>query len=294
VVLIYVVRTFARNWSDLKGTQITWTIRPALVIASALLTWTIYVGLIATWRYLLLAWKQRIDALGAARIWTVSNLGKYVPGKMWAIAGMAIMAQQQGVAPWAATGSAIILQFLAIGTGVAMTAFTGTTVLETAYPGARWALLALGLVSLAGVCLVLIPSVASRLLALFARRDQAPPPPLPVRAILVGVGMNLVAWAGYGVSLWLLAKGLLPVAHLDVLTAVGAFAASYLAGFLFLLAPGGLGVREGILILMLQRPLGLGTATALALASRVLLTVTEVGAAVPFLLFSRTRTRDSR
>jgi 3-oxoacyl-[acyl-carrier protein] reductase len=44
------------------------------------------------------------------------------------------------------------------------------------------------------------------------------------------------------------------------------FTASYLAGFLALFAPGGLGVREGLFILMLQGPLGIGAATALALA----------------------------
>jgi hypothetical protein len=42
---------------------------------------------------------------------------------------------------------------------------------------------------------------------------------------------------------------------------------------------------------MLQAPLGIGAATALALASRLLLTVTELGAAVPFLVLPLGRTR---
>jgi uncharacterized membrane protein YbhN (UPF0104 family) len=61
------------------------------------------------------------------------------------------------------------------------------------------------------------------------------------------------------------------------------------AGLVALFAPGGLVVREGLLILLLQPSIGLGAATALAVASRLLLTVTELGAAVPFLLL-RTRT----
>ena len=40
---------------------------------------------------------------------------------------------------------------------------------------------------------------------------------------------------------------------------------------------------------MLQGPIGIAAATALAIASRLLLTVTEIGAAVPFLLSSRGR-----
>jgi glycosyltransferase 2 family protein len=101
----------------------------------------------------------------------------------------------------------------------------------------------------------------------------------------------VIAWLGYGAALWLLARGLLPEAGLEPGLAVAVFTASYLAGFLALFAPGGLGVREALFILMLQRPLGIGAATALAIASRLLLTITEFGAAVPFLVLTRWRAR---
>jgi hypothetical protein len=107
----------------------------------------------------------------------------------------------------------------------------------------------------------------------------------PAGAVAFGLVANAIAWIGYGAALWLLARGLLPGAGLGLMPAIAVFTASYLAGFLALFAPGGIGVREGVFILMLQGPIGIGAATALALASRVLLTVTELGAAVPFLLF---------
>ena len=102
---------------------------------------------------------------------------------------------------------------------------------------------------------------------------------------------NLIAWIGYGFSLMYLARGLLPTARLDLPTAIAAFTASYLAGFLALVAPGGIGVREGVMILLLQGPLGLAAATVLALASRVLITITELGAAAPFLAISHRSAR---
>ncbi len=108
---------------------------------------------------------------------------------------------------------------------------------------------------------------------------------------MFGIAANLVAWVGYGSALWLLARGLLPSVGLDPALAIAVFTASYLAGFLALFAPGGIGVREGLFILMLQGPLGIAAATALALASRVLLTITELGAAVPFLVFSQRSAR---
>jgi hypothetical protein len=100
---------------------------------------------------------------------------------------------------------------------------------------------------------------------------------------MFGITVNLLAWAGYGVAFWPLQQGTLPEATLTLPTAVGAFTSSYLAGLLFLLAPGGLFVRESVLVLMLQGSLGLAPAGALAVASRLMLTLTEIGVAIPFL-----------
>jgi hypothetical protein len=249
-----------------------------------------YALLIAAWRVMLSAWGQRLGGWTAARIWTVSSLGKYLPGKIWAIAGMALMAREQGVAPWAATGSAVVLQMLAVGTGAAVAGLTGARALEAARPGAGAGLVALVALALVGVALLLWPPVLQRLLRWVAPEagERAVPALGP---LAFGVAANLVAWAGYGLALWFLARGLLPESGLGLTRAIAVFTASYLAGFLALVAPGGLGVREGLFILMLQGPLGIGAATALALASRVLLTITEIGAAIPFLAFPRGKPR---
>ena len=51
------------------------------------------------------------------------------------------------------------------------------------------------------------------------------------------------------------------------------------------ITPGGLGVREGALVLLLTPLTGSRVALALAIASRVLFTVAELLAAAPFLLW---------
>src|SRR3954464_2554151 len=95
---------------------------------------------------------------------------------------------------------------------------------------------------------------------------------------------NLFAWAAYGLALVLLSKGLLPDLHLSLPRAIGVFTCSYLVGFIAVFAPGGLGPRESVFLLLLAGDIGLKPAAALALASRLLLTATEVLPAVPLLL----------
>lgn len=289
-IVLFAARSLVRNWGQLRSQPLDWSVRPGWLLLSAAVVWLMYAILIVAWRIMLAAWGQRLGGWEAARIWTVSSLGKYLPGKVWAIAGMAVMSQRAGVAPWAATGSAVVLQVLAIGTGAAEAGLTGASTLEAAHPGARAVLGLIVAGAVAGIGLLLWPPLLQRLLRVVAPGSAAAGAPA-AGGIVFGIGANLIAWVGYGTALWLLAHGLLPGARLEWLPAIAVFAASYLAGFLALFAPGGIGVREGLFILMLQQPIGIAAATALALASRLLLTITELGAAVPFLAFPRRSVR---
>jgi hypothetical protein len=284
-VLIFVGRAFARNWIEFHRTPLVLDVHVSGIMASALVVWAMYLVLIAAWRTLLVTWGQPLGYGTAARIWSLSSLGKYIPGKVWAIAGMAVMARERGVAAWTATASAILLQVLALGTGAVVVALTGTAVLESRYPEIRVVLAALGVASAVAVGLLLAPRVTRRVLSRFVPGQELRPP--APSAVLLGIAANVVAWVGYGIAFRILGLALLPDLELSVPLAIGAFTASYVVGFLALLVPGGLLVREGVMVLMLQGPLGLPAATALAIGSRLLLTVTELGIAVPFLFFPR-------
>jgi hypothetical protein len=182
-----------------------------------------------------------------------------------------------------------VLQLLAVGTGAVVAGIAGAYALESAYPGARVLLGLLITAAILGLGLLLWPPFLHWVLRRTAPGAVARSP--GVATILVGVMANSVAWVGYGLALWLLALGFLPASGLDLRLAIAVFTASYLAGFLALLAPGGIGVREGVFILLLQGPIGIPAATALAVASRLLLTITELGAAVPFVAFPRRSAR---
>jgi hypothetical protein len=288
-IVLFAVRSLVRNWDQLRTQQLVWQIRPGWLVLSLLVVWLIYGLLILAWRTMLIGWGQRLDGWTAARIWTVSSLGKYLPGKVWAVAGMALLARRAGVAAWAATASAVVMQVLAIGTGAVVASLTGARALETAHESAGLVLWLLVAGAVIGVALLLWPPILGQVL-----RRVAPGEPvageLTFRGIIIGVAANTVAWVGYGLALCLLARGLLPETGLTPRMAIAVFTASYLAGFLALFAPGGIGVREGLFILMLQGPLGISAATALALASRVWLTIAELGSAVPFLASGRSKT----
>jgi hypothetical protein len=276
VVAYAVVASLGRSWTELMaaGVALAWRPGPALLAAGVVLA--TYAMLIETWRRVLGGWQQRLSYRDAARIWAVSNLGRYLPGKVWAVAGMAALAQQAGIAPWAAAGSAIILQALAVGTAAAVVAAT----VPAAAPGVS--LIAAAIVAAGTIAAVSWPPLARRLFRLVPRLGMLDAPPVRPGALALGAAVTLAAWITYGLALKLWAAGTLAAGAtgLDLGTAAGAFTASYVIGLLAVFAPGGVVVREGVMFTLLQGPIGPGNALALALGSRVLLTVTEITAAL--------------
>ena len=279
------VRTVALNWQSLRTQPIDWQFSPPWILASILVVFASYAVLIEAWRRVVLSMGERLPFATAARIWFLASLGKYVPGKVWALAGAAVLAKRAGVEPSAAVAGAVVLQLLALASGAAVVALTARDAFQSVGQGAEPVLAAVILLSILGVAALTSQSLldrVGRLLPSSWPRLRAIRPVVLASAFLA----NAAAWAAYGVALLMLARGLLPDAGLTLAQSIGVFTCSYLVGFLALFAPAGLGPRESVFLLMLAGEIGLKPAAALALASRLLLTGTELLPAIP-LLFRR-------
>ena len=126
----------------------------------------------------------------------------------------------------------------------------------------------LGLVALS-------PPVLRRLLALAFKLTRRPAADTAIggRALLVSAAWSVVQWLCFGVSAWLLARGLGGDGSSEArlfLLATGAYAVAWVVGFLIVFVPAGAGAREAALVLVLGPAIGSANALALALVSRVL------------------------
>src|SRR3989449_622660 len=203
---------------------------------------------------------------------TIVPVDVYVPGKVWSVAGLVVLAQRAGVAPGPAAASAFVIQAVSLGSGVAVVA----AVTPHSAPPLRLALA--GLAALATI-LVLVWRPTAVWLGRWVS-PMAPLQPLAPSAVFAGTLLTVLSWSTYGAALWMLARGLIHDAPLPLATAIGAFTLGYILGLLALFAPGGVGVRELVLVGLLAPFLGSGGAVAVSVASRVLLTLTEAAAAL--------------
>lgn len=280
----------AEQWGAVSALRAT--LRPSWmrVAGSCLLVLASYVVLIATWRATVQAWGERIGVADATRIWFVSNLGRYVPGKVWQIGAMGVMAQRVGVSPVAAVGSALVVSLVHVLVGLAVVAATGRELLLLVAPAGLLLPIAIGAMVLT---VALAPWALPHLLRLASRvtRRELSLPALPPRTIWIAAMGSTVAWLLFGFAFRELAAALLGGATGDVATYIAVFTLSYLLGFLALFAPGGIGVRELSMAALL---VGASLVTApeaalLVVASRLWLTVLEIMPGALFLAWPALR-----
>jgi hypothetical protein len=280
------VRSIVLNWQSLRAQPLDWQFSPAWVVSSVLIVFVGYAALVEAWRRVVVSMGEHLPFWTAARIWFLASLGKYVPGKVWAVAGAAVLARRAGVEASVAVAGALVLQALAVGSGSVVVALTARAAFQAAGPGMVPLAAGVVLACMAGIGVLgsqrLLDRVSGLLPASFPRLRAVQPPMLAL-----AFAANLLAWVCYGTALVFLARGVLPAIHLGLAQAIGVFTCSYLVGFVALFAPGGIGPRESVFLLMLAGDIGLKPAAGLALASRLLLTGTEVLPAVPFLLRRR-------
>lgn len=250
--------------------------------ASCFFVCVAYVVLIQTWRQVVEAWGERLTFSSAMRIWFVSNLGKYVPGKVWSIAAMGTLAQEQGISPVAAVGSSVVVQLVNLVTGFGVFFIAGAQAVDVPLGALA------GVVALAAA-LAVSPSLVPPAVRLVNRLSgrQLSIPRLPRRAIWWAGAGTALAWLLYGIAFQLFAMGMSGSTiggSLGDWTAV--FIGPYLLGFIAVFSPGGIGVREVAMAEALQRTgLAVGAMSALLVASsRVWLTVLEIIPGVLFLL----------
>ena len=247
-------------------------------------------------------WHRLIHQLGGtssrldvARSFFAGHLGKYVPGKASVLLIRAGLLADRGCRPGVAALTSTYETLVCMGVGAAV----GLTLAPLVWPRRvidtlpavvhpafehPWAF---GL-SVVAACVILVPGVA-RVLGLIALKLTRPVPsvapspltppcdqesddainsqPLPIRSrfLLGWCFVFVTTWLLHGLSLGCVLRAVgVTSPWSDWLTLTGDVSSASFLGFLAIFAPGGLGVREGVLIGLLEKPPGITASQAVA------------------------------
>ncbi len=256
VILFFIGRQFYRDLTrpEVQEARIHlgWLALSAVLYLAGLVPSALF------WKRLLHLYGHNVSFGCVCRAYFIGHLGKYAPGKAWALLLRGELVREAG-APLAVS---IITAFYEVLTTMAAGALIASVVFFLDPPILRefhFPPYVTGLFLLAGCGLPLLPVVFNYLTSRMARKLTARVPSLEhfhaprmrFRVLLSGLTVIAVGWGLFGLSVWAALAGVLeeppPLTLGDWAHYCGVIGLAYVMGFLAFVLPSGVGVREWVL-----------------------------------------------
>jgi hypothetical protein len=276
--LAFLGQSLLGNWAELSQRPVAFEPAPFALGVALIVLQTVLVA--AIWRDLLALFGGRAGLAQSYHLIFIAALGKYLPGRLWALGGIAVLAQRAAIPLRAAT--------LASTATVALVGAGGALVGGLAY--LLWRLAVAPSVIVAAVAaLAIVPWLAARALpatrvTAAGRANDSPSVPGALSSTRASLGLRALAaanasWLLLALANWAIARAIEPVG-LDLAPALLASAAlGWAAGLAAVAIPAGIGVREAVQALVLTDVLPPATAAAFALLVRLALILGDLLAA---------------
>jgi uncharacterized membrane protein YbhN (UPF0104 family) len=291
LTLYFLVGRLVRDWH-----QIPWStlrVNYALLAGAFGIFFFAYIPLYGLmWKVLLAGLGERISLFNATSVLGVSQIGKYIPGKLWFALGRIYLAKKHGISEAKTAVSVLMETGFALLTAVLLFGLAAAFLPRYGFP--RQVYLSLLLIPL---CLVVIyPPVLNRVISYLLRRLNQPVFNITLSwgHIAAVAGLYVLMWLVQGIGCFALIGSFFPLTMAKLPMLVGGYAISWILGFVVLISPAGLGIREGVFSFALKLIVPEPVAIISALMSRVWLTVAEGLTALFFTLLLRLRRQEAK
>ena len=208
------------------------------------------------------SWGKTLEAFGAKLnygdvfvIYFRSMIGKYVPGKLWQIVGSTYLASKRGVQEGPTIASVVIGQVYSLFSGFVI--FMGAIAIW-GMDSSSDSFMNFKLPSICVLLLILLlslnPNLAKPAMNWFLRlcKRKQIDVEINIRQSVWLFILFMIPWFVFGLSFWLIARSLtfLPFVQYFKLTSI--MVGATVIGFLAVFSPGGLGIREGMIVILLS------------------------------------------
>jgi len=275
LIIYFVYRQVASNWTAIRTHD--WDLQWGYLALSILSGIVTFAFLSALWGVIIRGFGHRLHIAESYRIFYLSNLGRYIPGKVWQLFGILYLAGRKGIPPARATVSFVAVQLFAIPASFlvfAVTAGLEPSLLEevSAHIGAGTVYTFMAAMIVISLAIMLLPEQIFAIADWALRKLKWGELPFRMkRTTAIGLYLGYVmAWSLYGIAFWFFLLGVSGSrsSAVTLIASIGAFNGAYQIGYLALFAPGGLGPREYIMTVLLATFLG-PIAAAVAVLARI-------------------------
>ncbi len=275
-IFLFLGKMVWNNWNQVKDASFTFEIFP--LILSTLIFAFSYLIQIWAWYLITLKLKIAISFRETLESWLYSQLGKYLPGKVWLLLSRFYFYESRGK-PKKAISIALYLETATIVMAAGLMFLAALIFFKEVRPfytgrQSMW----LAFLFLSGF-ISLHPRVLQKILNWVLVRFKREPISLSISYsnILWILFVCIISWIVGGVGFYLLVDSVYSVAPQYILFLTGALAISSTVGLIALFAPSGLGVREGVLVYLLSFMMATPVAVIVSILTRIWMTLIEIG-----------------
>lgn len=282
----YYVRQAATTWNGVD-LEVLLSAKSIALTFAALVLYLAQIPITAMiWRWILADMDVRMSPRSAYAVIASTQFAKYLPGNVAQHIGRVAVARSFGGGVPTLTLSLIYENVIALLAAIHITmvflASRSSSGLERWLPMRSISLVVIAASAAAVLAFLLLPRLAE-----YLQRKRMPDAGdgnefnLSLERLLLAYGVFIASFLSLGLAFTLLVHAVAPANGFPFLPLCGAFAAAWVVGLLVPGAPAGLGVREGILVVLLS---GIVTGAAGVTVIALLRVVTTLGDLLHFVL----------
>jgi len=276
LVIHFLYSSLSKNWSELDFSN--YQISPFYTVLALIFLTLFYFFATSNWVYILKILDINLKYIKAFKIKTISDLGRYIPGKAWYILGRTYFGKKQGIPNSKIIISLIIEHLFLLIIAVALFILLN---LKNAIDLNISQTLLNGLVIIGIILLIFLPKLLNYMISLGLKIKNKNIPKIEIN---IGIKTNIllilryiVFWVIIGLSFIFTIKSIYPQIGLEnIFFFTGIFAISWSIGLLSFITPGGIGIREGIMTTLLIPYMPLTVAIAAPILFRIYSIIIEI------------------
>ncbi len=277
LIFYFLIKGLVSNWGQVK--DFDWEFNYPLLIISFVLQIAALFWLVQIWRWILRHTGSTISYFGLFKVWFFANLGRYLPGKVWQFLGMVYMLEKRGVPTRNSFSTAILAQSFSVISGLLIAfLFLGVNLYSQFFSKNPGLIAVMGLFGIFVLIIIFYPKLLARIINLtlgILKREKIHLD-ITSKDVIIYILAYSLSWLLFGLAFLVFIKAMAQASFGMYPSLTGAFAFAFNIGFLALFVPGGIGVREGILVLLLSSLFPVPIATLIALLARLWVTVAEL------------------
>jgi uncharacterized membrane protein YbhN (UPF0104 family) len=275
-IFLFLGKMVWENWNQVKDTP--FTLQPFAFILSTIIFVFSYFVQIWAWYLITLKLKIALSPSETLKTWFYSQLGKYLPGKIWLFLSRFHFYESKGQSK-KAISVAIYLEVVTMIVAGGFIFLAALILFKDIGPSYFWRqsgwlvlLFLLGFISMH-------PRIFQKIInwALVQFKKEPISLSISYSDILFILFVCIVSWVTGGIGFYLFVNSIYPVTPQYILFLTGALAVSSTLGLIAIFAPGGLGVREGALVYLLSFMMATPVAVVISVLTRIWMTLIEIG-----------------